>query len=142
VEVDFRSSDGGSEWIGQWGFIDRRGHFKIRATFSEAQSFSEGLAGVRVKGGQWGYIDTRGVITIQPRFSQINAFSDGLALVWPNNEEGGYYIDKAGRKVLVTKLWPQWSFSDGLTVAGRQGERNYLNRKGEIIAPYEIDPGI
>jgi hypothetical protein len=141
VEIGLRAQDG-RKVAGQWGFINREGKFEIPARFEEARPFSEGLAEVRLQDGRWGYINGRGVLAISPKYSRTDAFSDGLALVWPDDEEGGYYIDRTGKKALIIELWPQWSFSDGLTVAGQPGERKYVNREGKIVAPYEVDPGI
>jgi hypothetical protein len=131
-------SGGNRTW--SWGFINRGGTLQIRPSFRSAHSFSEGLADVSLRDGTWGYLDRNGKFTIRPRYSETNPFSEGLALVWPRNQENGYYIDKTGRKALNLGLWPQWSFSDGLTVAGKEGERKYVDRKGKIIAAYEVDP--
>ena len=79
-------------------------------------------------------------MAIASTYYQVNPFSEGFALVWPEGEAGGYYVDRTGKKALVIKLWPQWSFSDGLTVAGQEGEQKYVDRRGEIVAPYELDP--
>ena len=37
---------------GKWGYVDRDGEFAIDASYTQAESFSEGLAAVRV-GGEW-----------------------------------------------------------------------------------------
>jgi hypothetical protein len=137
VEIGVHIQDG--KVVGQWGFINREGKFEIPATFRDAHSFSEGLAAVERQDRAWGYIDKRGVFVIPPNYSQTNPFSDGLALVW---DDMGYYIDRTGKRAFVMKLWPGWPFSDGLTVAGEIGKRQYVDRKGKTIAPYEVDPGI
>lgn len=141
VAIVSDARDGGNK-VWSWGFIDRSGTFAIPPRFRLAHSFSEGLAEVSLRDGNWGYIDHKGTFAIQARYSETNPFSEGLALVWPRDEENGYYIDKTGRKALTLSLWPQWSFSDGLTVAGKEGERKYVDRKGKVVAPYEVDPRI
>jgi len=141
VEIGFEAR-GGKKVAGLWGFINRTGGWEIQPTFELTHSFSEGLADVSLDGSSWGYIDGHGAFAIRPKYSITGAFSEGLALVWPEDEEGGYYIDKTGKKALVLGLWPQWSFSDGLTVAGREGERKYVDRQGRVVAPYEVDPQI
>jgi len=142
VEVGLRVR-AGKKVAGAWGFIGRDGRFAIQPRFEDARSFSEGLATVS-ESGSWGYIDTQGTFVIAPKYSQAEAFSEGLALVWPQDEpedeEDAYYIDKAGRKALVVKLSLSGPFSDGLTVAGKLGERKYVDRNGRIVAPYEVDP--
>jgi len=52
----------------------------IPPQFEQAESFSEGLARVKV-GNQWGYIDKVGKLVLQPQFEQAESFSEGLGLV-------------------------------------------------------------
>ncbi len=52
----------------------------IQPQFDAADSFSEGLAQVKI-GNKWGYIDKTGKLVIPPQFDEANAFSAGLALV-------------------------------------------------------------
>ena len=124
-----------------WGFINRMGVVEIQPTFRSAGSFSEGLAHVSLRDRGVGYVERNGKFAIQPRYSEATPFLNGLALVWSVDEEVGFYINKAGTKALTLALSPQWSFSDGLTIAGTQGERKYVDRRGHIVAPYEVDPG-
>jgi hypothetical protein len=141
VAIAINTRDSGNK-VWSWGFIEPKGTFAIQPTYRQAHSFSEGLAEVSLRDGSWGYIDHNGKVAIQAKYSETNPFSEGLALVWPKDEENGYYIDKAGKKALTLSLGPQWSFSDGLTVAGKEGERKYVDRKGKIVAAYEVDPRI
>ena len=32
-----------------------------------------------------------------------------------------------------------WPFSDGLTVAGMFGEQKYIDHRGRVIAPYDVE---
>jgi hypothetical protein len=139
VEVGARVQDG--KVRAKWGFINREGKFEIPARFRGGHSFSEGLAAVELSDGLWGYIDRRGAFAIPPNYYEASPFSDGLALVWPDDGTEGYYIDRTGRRAVVIPLGPYWPFSDGLTVAGQQGRRKYVNKKGKIVAPYEVNPG-
>ncbi len=52
----------------------------IPPQFDQADSFSEGLARVKI-GNKWGYIDKKGKLVIQPQFDEAASFSEGLALV-------------------------------------------------------------
>ncbi len=139
VEIGF-SAQNGRKTSGSWGFINRTGEFAIRPVFQQVRPFSEGLAEASLHSGSWGYVDSSGNFKTQQRYSQTTAFSDGLALVWSGDEESGYYVDKSGTKILEPQLWPQWPFSDGLTVVGQQGKRKYIDPKGTVVAPYEVDP--
>jgi hypothetical protein len=57
----------------KWGFINTSGNFVIPAQFDDANSFSEGLAAVKV-GDKWGYIDKTGQLKIKPQFDNALYF--------------------------------------------------------------------
>jgi len=61
--------------------------------FSAAESFSEGLAAVKID-DKWGYIDRSGKIVIEPLFGLAMKFRNGLAVV----HDGGrvYYVNRTG----------------------------------------------
>lgn len=60
---------------GKWGFVDDNNVTMITYSFDEVQSFSEGLAGVRI-GEDWGFINLGGELVIPFRFSN-NSVSSG-----------------------------------------------------------------
>ncbi|HDS30236.1 MAG TPA: WG repeat-containing protein, partial [Firmicutes bacterium] len=69
---------------GKWGFIDKTGKITINPQFDRAESFSEGLARVRLgdwKTGKWGFIDKTGQFVISPQFDEASSFYEGLASV-------------------------------------------------------------
>jgi hypothetical protein len=116
--------------------VDRR--FVISPRFDSVGNFVEGLAVASLEPGRWGFINKGGTFAISPKFSKAAPFSDGFALVEDDEEEYPYFIDKRGRPVLKLKVWALWSFSDGLTVVDdNEHKRNYIDRDGKIIAPYE-----
>ncbi|HLW64726.1 MAG TPA: WG repeat-containing protein [Gemmataceae bacterium] len=106
-----------------YGYIDRQGKFLIEPKFMEADSFSEGLAGVALKkaarwekGEEWGYIDKTGAVKIEAKFNETRDFRNGLAIVhiggeremarhvgpiWQSGE--WWLIDREGRK--LQKPW-------------------------------------
>jgi WG containing repeat len=65
---------------GKWGYIDRTGKQIISSQFDLANSFSEGLAAVKVK-NKCGYINKTGKVIVKRRFSTCEHFSEGLAAV-------------------------------------------------------------
>lgn len=135
VEVGTRAV--GTRLVGaRWGFIDTSGAFVILPGFADVMSFSEGLAAVSLPGQRYGYIDKTGKFILPPIYDDAHQFSCGLALVTSDDEEDEYYIDKSGRKAFVSKLPAEWWFSDGLTVS----DDKYIDRRGRIVAPYEIGP--
>lgn len=65
---------------GKWGYIDSTGKQVISPKFDLANSFSEGLAAVKVK-DKCGYINKLGKAVVKRRFSACADFSEGLAAV-------------------------------------------------------------
>jgi len=77
----------------QWGYIDPSGAQVIECRFSDARSFSFGLAAVRTD--SWGYIDPTGADVIAPRFAEAFDFdASGLSVV--RSTKSWHIIDKAG----------------------------------------------
>lgn len=143
--VEVVGVDHGKTPLGIWGFVGRTGSLAIELRFYEARSFSEGLAPVALGADKWGYVNKGGAFVIPPRYSEAQPFSDGLAMVLPGQNSSpedlfGYYIDKSGKRALILKESPSWPFFGGLTVAGRVGARKYIDRRGTIVAPYEVNP--
>lgn len=121
---------------GKWGFIDKSGEWMVRPAFEFAGTFSEGLARVMSAENLTGYINRTGEIVIRPQFREGWDFSEGLAPVW-KDDDLCEYIDKTGKVVLKLKD-ARWGFSDGLTVVGEYPNRVYLDKKGRVVAPYEV----
>ncbi len=61
-------------------YVPKPNFVVIPAQFDAADSFSGGLAGVKLK-NKWGYIDKTGKLVIQPQLDEAASFSEGLALV-------------------------------------------------------------
>ncbi len=80
---------------GKVGFIDKNGRWAIPPIFDEANSFSEGLAPVRIN-GKWVYINKVGKIVLIPTLyvDQAESFYNGLAEVYLEGKKG--YINKKG----------------------------------------------
>src|SRR5262249_16943380 len=87
------------ERIGKMGYCDRSWNLVIQPQFEDADTFSEGLAAVRM-GGKYGYIDTTGTMVIEPQFERVGSFSEGLAMVKRSQTDPGGYIDKTGKVVI------------------------------------------
>lgn len=61
---------------GKWGFVDTDANELIAPQFSEAKSFSNGLAAVS-NGEKWGFIDTNGEVAIDYQFLDADYFNSG-----------------------------------------------------------------
>jgi len=78
----------------KYGFIDKQGKFVIDPKFDFADSFSDGMAVVRIgdeESGKQSYIDSGGKIISTPQFDQISAFAEGLAAVRVGDDKTGKY---------------------------------------------------
>lgn len=67
---------------GLWGYINSNGGWLVEPKYSEAYSFSSGLALVVNKKGKSGFIDTNGnlVIHFQGEYAFMNSFDNGLCI--------------------------------------------------------------
>ena len=74
----------------------------ISPQFDGAESFSEGLALVKVDGKR-GFIDKKGTIVITPQFESALDFKDGLAKVELTKSMSGY-INKKGKIVYSVRV--------------------------------------
>lgn len=61
---------------GKWGFVDDNNVTMITYSFDEVQSFSEGLAGVRI-GREWGFVNLGGELVIPFRFANAGVSAAG-----------------------------------------------------------------
>ena len=74
-----------------WGYLDAKGKVAVKAAYTEARSFSEGLAAVN-RGGTWdqsgalprlvdgwGFVDANGREVIPCTIAEVGDFSNGLA---------------------------------------------------------------
>ena len=119
---------------------------KTTASFSFAESFSEGLAMVGI-GGKAGFVDKSGNIVIEPRFNPTssysfgynirNGFSEGLAVVsvgkYPKIQYG--CIDTSGQFVIQPKFDLILPFSEGLAAFQHGGKWGFLDKTGKIVVP-------
>jgi hypothetical protein len=133
------------------GYIDKKGEMKIiltgiaGKTNGEADSFSEGLAGIefdqrisRWYSHRYGYINKKGKIIVQPGFERAGKFSEGLAAVTiygyrRKMEFRDGYIDKYGSVVIDPVFNEAKRFSDGLAAVKIGKKWGYINKKGKIV---------
>lgn len=102
-----------SRYNDQYGFIDETGDFVIPCIWTEASSFSEGLAMVKDGRERYGFINGKGETVIPCQWKRAGIFSEDLAYVKDGNDKYGF-IDKTG-KVVFPCIWGDAkSFSEGL----------------------------
>lgn len=119
----------------RWGYIDRKGTFKIPAVFEGkyARGFSEGLAGVRID-GRGGFIDHEGRFVIKPVYEDVRPFVEGLACVAKNGKWG--FIDTRGRQVVECTFDKLGRLHRGMAPAERDGKAGFISKIGQ----WSIEP--
>ena len=142
----------GDELGSKFGYMDLRGHMRIKPAFDYASHFSMGLACVR-KGGQFGYIDATGAMVIGPlSYDHCSIFlPSGLAMVRVAGKEG--FIDLGGGEVVkpqyVAARFPV-STPIAVYVGGRLvscegepqlhgGNRGYIDASGKTVLAPKFD---
>lgn len=108
--------------------------FVIPPRFSDAGSFSEGLAPVCLN-GKYGFIDKDGKCVIPYRFDYLGVFSEGLAVARMNGKYG--FIDKTGKSVIPYRFDFASCFSSGLAAVRSAGEQFYIDKDGKAYADRE-----
>lgn len=134
-----------AEQNGQYGFVDKKGHFVIKPIFESANDFHDGLAAVW-QYGKWGFINTKGDFVVKPQYDQVGDFHDGLAYVVHQTEEKDSefsyfihsyvsYINKKGNTIIpFYEGGPYfYNYSSGL-VAKQLGDSiycSYIDKHGK-----------
>lgn len=128
-------------------FIDHTGKL-LRTEYTNAASFSEGLAAVTVgtlNQTKYGFINAKGELLIEPRFKPafshhwrvegLSRFSEGLACVRMNDLYG--YINRHGDFVIQAQFVVAGDFSEGRAFA-KTSEKGggYVDKSGKwVIGP-------
>lgn len=112
--------------------------------FKDADSFSEGLAAVRVE-YKTGYIDKQGKMVIQPQYRNGLEFRNGKALVLTDGGEPWQYIDKEGKTLVTFGNWRFWGhahapqFMDGLALVSVWEHstelHGFVDETGKLVIP-------
>ena len=123
-----------------WGFSDKKtNEVVIKASFDYAKSFSDGLAGVKLK-GKWGFINKTGNLVIKPRFDEVKSFSEGLAMVGGLDYYDEYgFIDKTGKFAIEPRFSYAESFSEGLAGVKLKGKWGFIDKTGNIVVMPRFD---
>lgn len=111
--------------------------FLIEPKFDELETFTEGLAPVRVD-RHWSYVDYSGNLLSQPQFLGVEKFAFGKALVRVENRYG--CLDKRGNFTIAPAFDAVGQgFSEGLLAVEILGKWGYSNEAGTIIIPPQFD---
>ncbi|MDQ3109522.1 MAG: WG repeat-containing protein [Bacteroidota bacterium] len=125
--------------IRYFGYIDKKGNWAIKPQFTEANSFSNGLAVVNLNYQKSGYIDKTGKFVVPPKYDYAGNFANGYALVRINMYDP-VYIDKTGKvSKTVTPAHPAGDKSIPLLLHyGPNGYFGFVDAKGDEKIPHEF----
>ena len=123
--------------FGQYGFLNTDLEYAITPQFTSAESFSEGLACVKVNdtwgklSGEWGYINRKGEFVIKPAFDTADSFHEGVAVV--SKDHKYWYIRKNGRALFGESIG-KFCFHESFDYAEPFSEgRAFAKLKGEWV---------
>ena len=123
-----------------YGYIDTSGKVKIKANFSYAYSFIDGLAAVCIE-QKCGFINKAGDFVIEPKYRVTHPFREGLALAGLEYLIIGF-VNKSGEMVIEPQFGNMAGagFSEGLSVvAYPHGKFGYINTEGGILIPMQFE---
>jgi len=125
---------------GKYGYITKRGKFKIKPQFEYASRFGEGLAAVKIN-DKYGYINKKGKIIIQPQFYCAGEFEAGQAPVCMDEKtDKRTLIDKTGKPAPKDANYDRvHRFSEGLAVVEKDGKMGAINEKRELVIDIKYD---
>jgi hypothetical protein len=138
----------------KYGFINTKGEIVIPCEYSDAESFSQGLAAVELTEGDhpvWGYIDIEGKSVIQPVFYKASPFSEDIAFVnrkEKRKDDDWVAIDKSGNVLFSfpNGVEPKGVYHDGLAKVLERDKSakcekmyGYMDKEGKIAIPLKFE---
>jgi len=120
----------------EYGYVSAAGQMVIPFQYSDATSFSEGLAGVKV-GRDWGFIDKSGATIVAPQFKEVKRFVEGLAAVKTGDKWG--FIDRKGHMVIPARYQAVGSFTQGLGAVRVGGKYGFIDGTGAMVIQPQFD---
>lgn len=119
---------------GLYGYINANGKLG-ELKYLYAESYSEGLARVRIGNEFEYYINTKGE-TVGDNFEEVMSFSDGMGAVRYRNNWG--FINSKGKMVIQTEYTQVSKFIGGYAAVRRGNSVGIIDKKGKyVIAPGE-----
>lgn len=124
-----------------YGYIDTTGKVVIKARFTDAYTFVDGLAAVCIEWQKCGFINKAGDFVIEPKYRVAHSFREGLALAGFDYDLIGF-VNKSGEMVIEPQFGNLMGtgFSEGLSVVAYPwGKFGYINTEGAIVIPMQFE---
>lgn len=122
-----------------WGYVHAKRRFSIAPQFTEAQSFSDGVAVIKTpkSNGCCSIIDANGNILAHTKYDCIGNFKKGRADVLSKNNLWGY-IDRYGKLVIPFKYQDTSGFmNNGLALADEKGRCKTIDKDGNTCKEFD-----
>ena len=123
-----------------YGYIDKSGKVQIKAKFTVAYSFVDGLAAVCIEWQKCGFIDKSGGFVIEPKYRFTSSFSEGFASAGLQYDIVGF-VNKSGEMVIEPQFLNNATpFREGLSaVCYPHGKYGYINTEGVLVIPMQFE---
>ncbi len=120
-----------------YGFLNDKGDILVEPKFSDAESFYEGLAAVKIN-GKYGFINKKGEMIIAPKYDFVKNFNEGFAVVGIDKQVG--FINTSGVLIIKPKFYRASNFKEGFALVQINGNYSLINKYGvELEVKTEFD---
>ncbi|MCI9445066.1 MAG: hypothetical protein HFF69_10180 [Oscillospiraceae bacterium] len=120
---------------GSWGYRDISGELAVAYQYDEAAPFSEGMAGVGLKGGEdrtlYGFIDPDGNEILPLEYDGYVSCVNGSGAVLKNSMWA--YVDQSGRFLTGFRFNMVSNFTEGVARVQSGGHRSVADSTGSIL---------
>ena len=119
----------------KFGYLNKKGEIVIPPIYSQAKSFSQGLASVKDDKSMTGYIDSKGNLKINYQYANGERFNkQGLAIVLAPESEYYGVIDKNGKYVINPQFEYMFADDNGYIIRlDKHGDYGYCDMQGKLI---------
>jgi hypothetical protein len=128
-----------NEELPKWGFIDKKGDFKLNPIYKHATIFSENIAFVVPENGVPTAINTKYKTLFKLQNAKIvRIFKNGLAAFTNHdNLENWGFVDTSGKTVIAETYTEVSNFSENkCAVKNNSGKWGYIDKSGKIILDF------
>ena len=129
-----------------YGFIDKKGKWKIKPTLTSATIFQDSISLI-VKNGTSCFMNTNGDIIlkigeqIMDKLGYIYCksidFSEGFAIIYNRESEAYTYINKQGKRISELTFQIAEKFSDGMACVQMNDKWGFIDTSGKIVIDFQ-----
>ena len=117
---------------GKYGFISKTGEIVIPLRYTEAKSFSNGLAAVKIGTSKWGFINMQGDLVIKNDYTSTKFFNNDVCMV-QNAAFKWIYINKKGEILIPPSDEKLYDFEDGVAFFRKADKVGLINNEMKVV---------